>query len=161
MRGKRGFTLIDILLASFLFLFCLIVLYTVFNGAYDVYDFNRRRMQAIDSLFLTLDKIKKYLREAEKLEDPSSFPFPLPSDSLVFTEEDGKSFALFTLNNSIFIIQESSLEPEMFAPGISISASYVSPATCQIILCQKWRWKKEERKEQISSAVNLRNWGRK
>jgi len=161
MRKYRGFTIIELLIAATLAVISLGILYGLYQTELRVYQFNKKRMEVIDELWLTMDKIKKEVREGKEFENPADFPLSIPPDSLVFATNDTASVAFFTSQDTVLYKCVSTfLDPETFAVGVSISAATCSFGSSQINLTKNWTYKGVTRKERVSSKVNLRNWGR-
>ena len=97
MKKPQGFTIIEILIASAIGLISLGVIYAAHQAGWRTFQFNQRRMKVIDKLCLSMDRIKKEVREGKEFksyEEFASYDFPdfesIPSDPppLIFITND-------------------------------------------------------------------------
>jgi len=94
MKRSQGFTIIEVLIASAVSLISLGVICTAYYVGMETFRFNQKRMEAINTLCLSTDRIKKEAREGKEFKsygDFEDYDFPdfesIPSDPppLIFT----------------------------------------------------------------------------
>ena len=107
MKKSQGFTIIEILIASAIGLITLGVIYGAYQAGWKTFQFNQKRMEVINKLCLSMDRIKKEAREGKEFKsygDFEGYNFPdfesIPSDPppLIFTTNDpGTGNAMVTI----------------------------------------------------------------
>lgn len=163
MKKPKGFTIIEVLIASVIILISLGVIYGIYQAELTSSKSNEKRIDAIDRLWIAMDKIKKDVREGKEFKSPSDFPISIPSNSLVFATSDTAVIAFYTSQDSVLYkgISSSTVTYTPIAPGVSLSSDATpSASSAQVSLTTSWTYRGIERQESISSRINLRNWGR-
>ena len=102
VKKSQGFTLIEVLIASAVSLISLGVICTAYYVGMETFRFNQKRMEAINTLCLSTDRIKKEIREGEKFissDNPGFHDFitslPDPDNSLIFASSDITAIAFY------------------------------------------------------------------
>jgi len=161
MKKLEGFTVIELLIAAAIGLISLGVLYGFYQAELKTYQFNKKRMEVIDELWLTMDKIEKEVREGKEFKSCAEFPLSIPPDSLVFATNDTATIAFFTSGDTaLYRMVSTSLSAQTIAVGVAISAVTSPSGSCQISLTKNWTYRGMNKEESISSQIHLRNWGR-
>jgi len=166
MKKKKieGFTLVELLIAISIGLISVGVIYGIYQLGIRTYQFQDKKMKAVDKLWLTMDRIQKDTRVGKKFikpsESESNFTISIPPDALVFATNDTTDIAFYTSNKSIYK-KISSNSAKIIASGVTISVSpLVTSSMCstQITLAASWAHLGVTREETLSSKIYLRNW---
>lgn len=166
MKKPKGFMLIELLITISISLILLVAIYTLYQAEITNFQFNKKRMEAIDRLWLSIDKIKKEVREGKRFESPDGFPFSTifpdisqPPDSLVFTTTDNKTVAFFTYetDGNLYRAISGSTTATLIAEDTSISATPFS-GYAEVTLSTTWNYRGKARSESITTNISLRNW---
>lgn len=171
MKKSQGFTIIEVLIASAIGLITLGVIYGAYQVGWKTFQFNQKRMDVINKLSLSMDRIKKEAREGKKFIDSENFPVSIPNDSLVFTTDDTTDIAFYFKedgNGQFHLCKKVSADPYSekvvisFDPGIEVNPEPpdISYSSADITLTAKWSYRGEEKSKSISSVIHLRNWER-
>jgi len=165
-KKENGVTLIELLIAAFAGLICLAVISAVYIGGIKTYDLHKERAEAINKLWLNMDKIQREVRSGRYFIDPTSYEatygITASGNPLTFKSNDMEDIAFYTPEGSSDLYKKvSSNTAEVFAPNITISTSVpVNPSSrsTTIILTTNWPYRDTTREESISSQISLRNW---
>ena len=165
MKKPRGFTIIELLVASAIGLIALGIVYGAYEIGIATFQFNEERIDAVSKLWLSMDKIKKDIREGKDFIRPSDFPyyFPkiiIPVDSLVFTTNDTTAIAFYTSEDGDLCEGISNpTSTKVITSGVTLS-QVISVPFAEINLTTSWTYRGTTRQENISSVICLRNWER-
>ena len=165
-KKENGVTLVELLIAAFAGLICLAVISVVYIGGIRAYELNEERAEAINRLWLNMNKIQREVRSGRHFIDPTSYEatygITAYGNPLTFKSNDMKDIAFYTPEGSSDLYKKvSSDTAKVFAPNITISTSVpVNPSSrsTTIILTTSWSYRDITREESISSQVSLRNW---
>lgn len=174
VKKSQGFTIIEVLIASTVSLISLGVICTAYYVGMETFRFNQKRMEAINTLCLSTDRIKKDIREGEKfisfVNFPDYFSVSIPNDSLAFTTDDITAIAFYfekDSNGQFHLYKKTAGSgPEViisFDPGVEVKPEFsnISDFSVQINLTAEWIYRGKTKKTgEISSMVTLRNWNR-
>lgn len=177
VKKSQGFTIIEVLIASAVSLISLGVICTAYYVGMETFRFNQKRMEAINTLCLSTDRIKKEIRKGEKFissDNPSFYDFilslPDPDNSLMFAINDTTAIAFYFRegsDNKFHLYKKTSGSgPEViisFDPGVEVKPEFsnISDFSVQINLTAEWIYRGKTKKTgEISSIVTLRNWNR-
>jgi len=161
MRQSEGFTVVELMVATVLFIFVMGVLYSAYQAETTTFRETKKRMEAINKLWLNMDKIKKDVREGKEFISPSDFSMPIPDNSLVFATNDTTAIAFYTPEDGDLYkaISSSTSTSKVIVLGVSLSSDVTSSvSSAQIILSTSWSYKEKTQQESISSTIHLRNW---
>lgn len=163
MRKTKGFSLVELLIAAGLITIILGIIYGLYQAETRTYQMNKRKINAVDKLWLTMDRIKWDAREGKKFVDHDNFNFPTPIPDppccLVFST-DSQTIAYFESNATLYKAISGDTTAQTIAVGVSMSAITEASGSVQIHLTTSWSYKDITKQVSISSVVNLRNWGR-
>ncbi|MBC7189376.1 prepilin-type N-terminal cleavage/methylation domain-containing protein [Candidatus Aerophobetes bacterium] len=163
---NKGFTLIEFLITISIGSILLLICYGVYQSEMRNFQFNKLRMQAIDRLWVSMDRIKKEVRIGKRFENPSTFPFSdiFPDisqtpPSLVFTAPDDEVIAFFTheSDGNLYRALSGQTTAQIIAEDTLISATF-SSGLCEVTLSTEWRYGTLIKEESITSKIALRNW---
>lgn len=180
VKKSQGFTLIEVLIASAVSLISLGVICTAYYVGMETFRLNQKRMEAINTLCLSTDRIKKEIREGEKFIDsdnPNGFDDFIeslldPDNSLIFASSDTTAIAFYFREGSDnkFHLYKKTSDPGSeskviisFDPGVEVKPEFsnISDSSVQINLTAEWIYRGKTKKTgEISSIVTLRNWNR-
>ncbi|MBA7682794.1 hypothetical protein ES703_91147 [subsurface metagenome] len=177
VKKSQGFTLIEVLIASAVSLISLGVICTAYYVGMETFRFNQKRMEAINTLCLSTDRIKKEIREGEKFissDNPGFHDFitslPDPDNSLIFASSDITAIAFYfekDSNGQFHLYKKTSGSESKviisFDPGVEVKPEFsnISDSSVQINLTAEWIYRGKTKKTgEISSIVTLRNWNR-
>ena len=160
MKKSKGFTIVELLIALAVSLISLGVIYGVYQAELTNSKLNEKRMDAINKLWIVMDKIKKDVREGKEFKDPANFP----SNSLAFATNDTTTIAFYTSQDTNLckgISGPTAVITYEIAPGVSLSSDATpSASSARVSLTTSWTYRGIKEKESISSRIGLRNWGR-
>lgn len=173
MKKSQGFTIIEILIASAIGLISLGVIYAAHQAGWRTFQFNQKRMEVINKLCLSMDRIKKEVREGKEFIDSGNFSdyfsISIPNSFLAFTTNDTTAIAFYIKdddNKTCLYKQVSSpdekivtvsFDPKIFSK-INLEVSKISASSARIDLTANWAYRRKTRQEGVSSAICLRNW---
>ncbi|MCD6317558.1 prepilin-type N-terminal cleavage/methylation domain-containing protein [Candidatus Aerophobetes bacterium] len=166
MRGSKGFTIVELMVAAFIFLIVIGIFFVVYQAETTTFQESKREMEAIDKLWLSMDQIKQEVREGEEFKDPSSFPLPtIASDSNpLIISNDTAVVAFYTSGDSALYkatSTDTALTHRILASAVTISLSPSTPSpssSCvQVELFTEWAYKGRGTGESVSSKIYLRN----
>lgn len=178
VKKFQGFTIIEVLIASAVSLISLGVICIAYYVGMETFRFNQKRMEAINTLCLSTDRIKKEIRKGGKFIDsdnPNGFDVFVeslldPDNSLIFAINDITAIAFYfreDSDNKFHLYKETSGSgPEViisFDPGVEVKPEFsnISDFSVQINLTAEWIYRGKTKKTgEISSIVTLRNWNR-
>jgi len=75
MKRPKAFILVELLIAISISVTLLLVIYMLYQSEMENFQLNKKRMEAIDKLWLSMDKIKEDVRKGKQFENPMNFPF--------------------------------------------------------------------------------------
>ena len=165
-KKENGVTLVELLIAAFAGLICLAVISVVYIGGIRAYELNEERAEAINRLWLNMNKIQREIRSGRQFITPTSYETTYgvgitasEKPPLAFKLDDVKAVAFYTPEGSSDLYRASCDTVEIFAPSITISAA-IGPASrfATIVLTTSWSYRDITREENVSSQVSLRNW---
>jgi len=166
MRGSKGFTIVELMVAAFIFLIVIGIFFVVYQAETTTFQESKRKMEAIDKLWLSMDQIKQEVREGEEFKDPSSFPLPAiasGSNPLIISN-DTAVVAFYTSGDSALYkatSTDTALTYKLLAPQVSISSDISSSDLfTHVVLTTSWAYKQKMQEESITSVIYLRNWER-
>jgi len=166
MKRPKAFMLVELLIAISISVTLLLVIYMLYQSEMENFQLNKKRMEAIDKLWLSMDKIKEDVRKGKQFENPDEFPFSniFPDisqtpDSLVFTTTDDETIAFFTYqtNGNLYRAVSGATTARVIAEDTSISA-ISSSGYAEVTLSTNWSYRGITRNESITSKIALRNW---
>lgn len=168
MKRYQGFMLIEFLIATCIAVIVLFIIYVFYQSEMRNYQFNKARMEAVDKLWLSMDRIKEEVRKGKRFENSDTFPFSsiFPDisqapDSLVFTKVNNEVVAFFTYESDGNLYKAISgattTTAQIIAQDTRISANS-SSGSAQVTLSTNWTFRGVTRTESITSKVALRNW---
>lgn len=169
MRKSKGFTLVELMISAFIFLIVIGIFFVVYQAETTTFQESKRKVKAIDNLWLNMDKIKQEVREGEEFKDPSSFSLPpIASDSNpLIISDDTAVVAFYTAeDNTLYkrISTSTTLTSKILASNTTITLSPSTPlsssSSVQVKLSTQWAYKGRGTGESVSSKVYLRNWGK-
>jgi len=166
MKRSKAFMLVELLIAISISVILLLVVYILYQSEMKNFQLNKKRMQAVDKLWLSMDKIKEDVRKAKQFENPDGFPFSsiFPDisqtpNSIVFTTTDDETIAFFTYetDGNLYRAVSGATTARVIAEDTSISATSFS-GYAEIMLSTNWSYEGVTRSESITSKIALRNW---
>jgi len=166
MRQSKGFTIVELMIAAFIFLIVIGIFFVVYQAETTTFQESRRKMEAIDKLWLAMDQIKQDVRKGEEFKDPSSFPLPdiaSGSNPLIISSDTAVvAFYTSSEDNDLYKAISTSTTSKILALETTISLSPsvpLSSSSCvQVELSTSWVYKEKTEEESISSMIHLRNW---
>jgi len=169
MRQSKGFVLVELMIAAFIFLIVIGIFFVVYQAETTTFQESRRKMEAVDKLRLSMDQIKQDVRKGEEFKDPSSFPLPAiaSGSNPLIVSNDTAVVAFYTSKDNTLYKATSTdtvLTHRILASAVTISLSPSVPlsssSSIQVKLSTNWFYKEKTEEVSISSVIYLRNWRR-
>lgn len=156
----KGFTLMELLIAIGISLVLIGVIYAFYEAEVKNFQLNQRQMEAIDRLWLNMDKVKQEIREGNQFEDNINFTLPSGSDTPLIVDMGNETIAFFSSNDNLYRALSGDTTAQTVGVNVSMSPATAASGLARITLSTTWTYRNITRTESISSQVVLRNWGR-